>query len=760
LTVIVKTDLELLHDDMARPVPGAEILSRDSLRETGSLELPSDMVPALDRPEILLLGHAWAPAGGSAVAVRLFVGGEVPLLDKTVHVYGDRAPGGAAPSAFSRIPLVWERAVGGAGTDNPVGRRPGSGGANILSPEAPGMPAGFGPIAPTWPARSRCAPHGVPSAAADILELSDDTQLAWFQAAPPDQRLRSIAGDEWIVVDGMHPAQSRFQSQLPGLAARARLAGPPYADGPADLAMAIDRIVIDMDRLRASVTWRASVVVDPAKLPHTEVVAGVRQPEDAELGDVAPQTVMLDEAGARPGGEALPWSAPGTRAPPRGALAWVADETVTAPAVLGSVPSVVPDDEEEADASGGTAVAPIARVLGPALPFEPTPGPPPAVVDPAVEARSAPLPEAVQPQAEPAPPILEEGARKMVLDTIRAGEALLGVDLAGADLSNLDLAGARLGDADLSGAKLAGSNLRGARLGGAKLGGADLSGADLREADLSRADLTRSTLDEARLDRADLTDAVLTLCSGRAARLGEARADRASFARGRWDDVVFDGASLKGADLSGARLGGASFRGASLVGARLQEAQGEGVSFARADLDGVNATGATLALADLEGAKAARSAWERASLDKAILDDCDLRAATMTRSTLHAATIRGALLDGADLSHAEADGADFTGARLAGANLRQAKLGAAVLARAGLKDANLQRVTAAEARMEEVDLRGASLRFARLRGADLSGARIDGADFRDADLESAKLSGVDRAKGKFGGANLKGATLD
>ncbi len=74
---------------------------------------------------VLLTGHAHAPAGRAvpSMSVRLGISREKPVIDKTLHVFGARAAANASTiSPFQKMPLVYERAFGGAGVwENPVG---------------------------------------------------------------------------------------------------------------------------------------------------------------------------------------------------------------------------------------------------------------------------------------------------------------------------------------------------------------------------------------------------------------------------------------------------------------------------------------------------------------------------------------------------------------------------------------------------------------------------------------------------------------
>src|SRR5262249_47275777 len=144
-------------------------------------------------------GHAYAPPERPArvSTVRLAVVGDAgALLDKRLLVE-DTAP-------FERMPIVYERAAAGLDLqDNPVA----SGGEpNILDPARPDHPAGLGPISRIWPVRRRLL-GDTPRRLLElpIAEIPDGFDWSYFQAAPPDQRIPLLRGDEWIVLEGLHP---------------------------------------------------------------------------------------------------------------------------------------------------------------------------------------------------------------------------------------------------------------------------------------------------------------------------------------------------------------------------------------------------------------------------------------------------------------------------------------------------------------------------------------------------------------------------
>jgi hypothetical protein len=248
-----------------------------------SVRFTSDLAPYLARADVTLVGHAVAPRGqpATAGAVRLALFRDRALLDKTIQVRGDAGPAGPLP--FDRIPLVYERAFGGIGRDeNPfgTGAGPSETPPNLVDPRDPERPACFAPLSRAWPARRRAIDPAVRSALEKpIAEIPGDFDWAYFQSAPPDQQIGYLAGDEWVVLEGVHPTSPRVQSRLPGARAAARVFGLGDAAAGQPLVLVADTLRIDADELCCSVVWRGSFPVpSEAALAAVRVMGGVDLP--------------------------------------------------------------------------------------------------------------------------------------------------------------------------------------------------------------------------------------------------------------------------------------------------------------------------------------------------------------------------------------------------------------------------------------------------------------------------------------------------
>jgi uncharacterized protein YjbI with pentapeptide repeats len=288
VTIVVKATFGLVPDGPARLIAPEEIVARDRHHDrnpANSVEAAGELAPYVPKAGVVLVGHAYGPSGQAvpAVSARLSIFRERALLDKTVHVFGDRdAASPGSPRPFQRMPLRYERAFGGPDLDvNPVGTGVVAGSAlpNLVDPSDPRRCAGFGPIATSWPARrSLLDPAARARVTEKIPELGAGFAFGYFQPAPPDQQLDAIEGDEWIILDGLHPALPRVRSRLPSVRGEARVQSGQGPLQPVELSA--DLLVIDTDRQVCSVIWRGHVVVAEGEsaLPWLRVYAGVEMP--------------------------------------------------------------------------------------------------------------------------------------------------------------------------------------------------------------------------------------------------------------------------------------------------------------------------------------------------------------------------------------------------------------------------------------------------------------------------------------------------
>jgi len=248
-----------------------------------SVRAPSDLMPNKIRPEVTLVGYAYAPNNQPvrSLVARMIVGD----IDKSIEVHNDRtflADGSLQEGArFTRMRLTWERAGGGPGTSNPVGLRADARdaygrrqvpnlqpiGTYVSTPDDFVPPVGFGPIAATWPPRADLLVHA-PQAAGEGLE---GPTAIYYNAAPQDQQLSMLRVNERIVLEYLHPEHPRLVTNLPGYRP-AIFVERTQGMAPRVSARA-DSLWIDTDRGIATLTWRALIPLARKDEPGRVLVA-------------------------------------------------------------------------------------------------------------------------------------------------------------------------------------------------------------------------------------------------------------------------------------------------------------------------------------------------------------------------------------------------------------------------------------------------------------------------------------------------------
>lgn len=248
----------------------------------------TDLGPLKPATDVVLVGHAYPPRPGARRAdVSLSVG----RLTVAARVHGDRRWSlllGFAritpPEPFEKIPLVWERAFGGiqptkdregvegAEPRNPVGtgyvkkkRRSFVDGLrlpNIEDPRRPirrlgqkPPPVGFGFAGRSWFPRRRYLGTYDADWQANRMPLlpKDFDERAWCGAPPALQAAPHLVGGEPVRAVGVSP-RGPLAFALPS----ARPAMEAHFEGRwTPLVPVLDTVVIEPDRDRVLLTWRA-----------------------------------------------------------------------------------------------------------------------------------------------------------------------------------------------------------------------------------------------------------------------------------------------------------------------------------------------------------------------------------------------------------------------------------------------------------------------------------------------------------------------
>jgi hypothetical protein len=320
LTVACHAVFELTPQEspiVAKPLPLDAVKEDD---ERAWVEPWAPPAPIKREPEVIVVGHAYAPTGSPATSlvVRLAVGD----FEKLLQVYGDSwfTQQGAvtSPLAFAKMPLSWERAAGAPDPSNPVGVAMGKDGVvdtqgRVVLPNLRPMgtwvtsrddvvaPVGLGPIRPSWRSRvERLHHHAASWDARRWAEqpLPEGFDVSYFNVAPADQAVSGLAGNERLVLENLHPRFARLTTYL---AATTPCVVASLRGVEQNVPLVCDTLVLDSDRGVAFLVWRGQVPLsDP--LEHGVIFVSANR-----LG--AASTATLE--GALSVGAALPFQTGG-----------------------------------------------------------------------------------------------------------------------------------------------------------------------------------------------------------------------------------------------------------------------------------------------------------------------------------------------------------------------------------------------------------------------------------------------------------------
>lgn len=334
LTLIVRGTFSLPTQGpaIARPKDEQQPLRGDEqhLDDLGrSLAYATDLVPMKPRGEVLVYATCHTPDDQPRPSHDVAI--QVGPIQKTLRVTGPRvfvegvmgrlAPGRTAP--FTAMPIRWELAFGGMSfLQNPLGRGmdpiPDDEGKPIPYlpcieyPESPmttpkdrPVPAGFGPIAPSWLPRSK--QQGTRDQRWALFRAPlppKDFDPGFHNAAPADQQLEKgyFKGDEAIVLTGLHPTRQRWTTALPGKRLRVfclvdnaeeRKKRPEAPEKKlVEVAMSLDTVHLDADKAEMVLLWRGQA---PVKRPRFAEIEAYYLAEE----DLADRPATLEEHEAR-----------------------------------------------------------------------------------------------------------------------------------------------------------------------------------------------------------------------------------------------------------------------------------------------------------------------------------------------------------------------------------------------------------------------------------------------------------------------------
>lgn len=826
-----------LHPSAAKPAPGTSLIWPTAVEALGEQAILDEGLPKTNG-EFLVYGAAYPPIGYTAqpIAVNVSLGG----LQKKLAVFGDRSFNAlglrSAPEAFQRMPITPAQAFGGpSDARNPAGKgidlspsaRTGLPQQSMPNVEAPNRlmvsptdrpePVGFWAMTAAAPQRTELLgrfdnnwiKHRWP-------HLPTDTQDAYYQTAPSDQRLTGFfRGDEHVSIQNMHGQFSSLEASLPGLRARVFVAQRVKPDETVfkELSAPLETVWLLPDQLTGLVLYRAVVAlseIDAADIQHLYAELEPLNAAPQSLEQHYQKFLILSGAELAPD-EATDADAPVEEESAAQAKAPEAPaETVQPP----SPPPPPPDPEIERELRELTALGQDAENKLNALtksgvdftkmekmmnlPAENlSAAETKKLIDQSYTAtlnlfKSSGKTEAeliamlaAKPDSAGAAQLLANtpGGLQGLLDDVKKSSdeyfALEDAQLKAEQEQPPTPAEQAAPEGDAAGQDgNAGAGLlhdrqwvidqhaRGESFVDQDLSHLDLSGLDLCDADFTGAQLAEVNFAQARLERTRFDGALLST-------------------------AVLTGANLSAASLKGVSAGNSDFNNCNLSRANLRDGDFSDGHFEQANFDYSDLKSAIFSGSSMNGLSAKGAVAEKASFEA-----CSLIDANFTDARLKAVSFNDSVMTGANLTDALCQRTDFSGAnlsraKLSGAGLQDSEANAktsfaqAVLFRANLAGANwagpcLDEVNFDEAVMNKADLTGASMQRARLirvlareacfdkvnlEGADLTGINLlegalRGASLRGCKLQMANLYGVDFLDAKTEGCDFTGSDIE
>ena len=338
LTLVCKATFRLEPGTAPLAAEQERILSHEAHRDDDpdrSLIAPSDLVPFKSLVDVVLVGNAYSRDAQpvQSLVVRMNVG----KVDKSIEVLASRTRSRDGEvregRRWTKMALLYERAAGGPGTDNPVGVWPGGpadsqGEVRWPNLQPPGFPIGggqlpppigFGPIAASWPLRQSSNRGASPHHDRVHAPFGAGFDPAFFQVAPPDQRLDELRPNERITLENLHPKHARLVTRLPGLVPHARV--ERERKGAREIGMLADTVWIDTRRAIFTVAFRGHIEVEHPDEEGvitltTRTVTGSVAPALEKTASLPPVTTVRTAANAAfSAGPALPFQ---PAAPPVG----------------------------------------------------------------------------------------------------------------------------------------------------------------------------------------------------------------------------------------------------------------------------------------------------------------------------------------------------------------------------------------------------------------------------------------------------------
>jgi hypothetical protein len=297
VSVVVKGTFVIRADGAMQPAPEQVPIHCQDVHygepPTSSVKYPCDLVMGKIATDVGLVGRAFSPNNEPVRALEVSL--RVGPVHKRLAVFGDRIWQGGSPSSpalFTSMPLVYERAYGGAAPDspefvaaNPVGTgffldKRSADGQRVPNIEDPRQligawddrpaPAGCGFVAPSWlPRRAYAGTYDERWQEEQFPLLPADFDMRFFNCASSGLVCDGfLVGDEPVELLNLSP-HGPLSFRLPGIAIwmdallrgqRLRYQGRIWT------------VILEPELARFSVVWGCSIEVGAQPSRLTEIV--------------------------------------------------------------------------------------------------------------------------------------------------------------------------------------------------------------------------------------------------------------------------------------------------------------------------------------------------------------------------------------------------------------------------------------------------------------------------------------------------------
>ncbi|HYE21020.1 MAG TPA: pentapeptide repeat-containing protein [Tepidisphaeraceae bacterium] len=243
-------------------------------------------------------------------------------------------------------------------------------------------------------------------------------------------------------------------------------------------------------------------------------------------------------------------------------------------------------------------------------------------------------------------------------------------DLTGVIAPHADFEQANVGGTVFSKASLSGASFRKAQCNDCVFAGAVMDGVTFSESSLVGADLTHAKAQGANFSAADLRRAV-----GREGQFGTSSFRNANLANANFQYANMESTDFTSADISGTDFSFADLSRTDLTGQDLTVCVMGTVNLSRAklhkciirDLTGLQMVGASLRSAELGGARGQKCSFREVDFSNANMENSRFSGSNFDGAKLADANLRNSWLDDAILTNVDLRGADLSDARVTGA---------------------------------------------------------------------------------------------